>query len=350
MYSACTTIMQNLSNIWASNRGAILIASLLSGLVMWLLTWLGWGLYTSRALLSTGIVEEVVRTAEPRDSSGISQRFIDDRFTNLISLVHSEQVIHLLAYRLILHDMNMPEPFQPVESLHAYYGDEIWTAARGYYKMLLDSAALPRHQDDLVFLQIQTDMGYDFPSLLRKIKINRVPGTQFIQIRCESPQASQSAFITNVLCQEFIRYHTLMEQAKSKSSVIQLEKLAARKRKELDQKMWELKSYKRSKRQGNRVRQILVHPTRRQRGGEGDPAVDALVQEVSQALEEYLQVLNKLNTASFVSMKPESRIRQVEYGTPASFPQLFPSVLFALLGGIIGFSASTFYWWRKLQM
>jgi hypothetical protein len=314
---------------------------------MWLVVWLGWGEYTSRAMLSTGIVEQVIRTSAPHDTLGITQRYIDDRFTHLSALMASESVIQLLAYRLILHDMNMPEPFHAAPALRADYGEEIWDDARSYYKALLDSVLLPRAADDIVYLQIQTELGYDYPSLVQGLRIARVPGTQFIQVSYSSGQAHYSAFVVNVLCQEFIRYADLMERAKSKTSVIQLEKLAARKRKELDEKMQQLRDYKRMPKSGSRVRNELVHPTKLLRGGSGDPGLDGLVQEVALSLEAYLGVLNKLNAATFESINPESQIRQVEYGTPAAYPGLFPGSLFGVLGGIMGLGLSLGYWWIR---
>lgn len=336
-----------LADVWVTNRRSLLSISLLSGVAVWLISWLGWGQYTAQSMLSTGIVEQVIRTAEPQDTLGITQRYIDDRFTHLISLMESEQVIPLLAYRLILHDMNMPEPFQPVAALRARYGETIWNNARSYYKTQLDSAALPRTTDDVVYLQLQQELGYDLPSLVEQLTISRVPGTQFIRVRCRSSQAHYSAFVVNVLCQEFIRYYNLMEEAKSRTSVIQLEKLAARKRKALDEKMRELRNYKRNPKYTSPVKMEWVLPVKRQRNNREDPALDALVQEVALALDDYLSVLNKLNAASFVSMNPESRIRQVEYGTLAGFPELFPSILFGLLGGLVGLLGSLGFCLRR---
>ena len=338
-------------HIWVQKRQAIVGVSLLSALAVWLVAWLGFGQYSSHAMLSTGIVEEVIRTAQPQDSLAPTRRYVDDRFSHMISLMTSEQAMQLLAYRLILHDMNMPEPFQQVSPLRSRYGDAIWNDARGYYKALLDSAILPRTTDDIVFLRLQTELGSDPASLASRLEITRVPGTQFIRVRCYSSQPHFSAFVVNALCQEFIRYHNLMEAAKSRTSVTQLEKLAARKRKELDEQMQRLHNYKRSPKHSQPVGRRLVHHVKKyQRNGESDPELDTLVQDVAQALEAYLSVLNKLNAASFVSMNPGSQIRQVEYGIPAAYPGLFPGILFGFLAGVIAFGASLWYGYWQLSV
>ena len=162
--------------------------------------------YKSKATLATGITDNTDVSLEENNSS--NPYVISTRFSNLIEQLHSRRIMNLLSYRLILHDLESPEPFRELEAAKEAYPEEILKKATLLYQAKLDSMQTLGATDkmDWVLLDILKKTDYDEESLRENLRIERPVGSDFINIAFVSEDPQLSAYVVNTLAEEFIRY------------------------------------------------------------------------------------------------------------------------------------------------
>ena len=203
--------------------------------------------YKSKATLATGITENSEISLE--DNNTTNPYVINTRFSNLIELINSRRVMSLLSYRLIIHDLESESPFRELEPLQEDYPKSFLSEASVLYKNKLDSMATlgTTNKVDYALLDILKKMEYDEESIKEKLHISRGVGSDFIDIYFVSEDPNLSAFVVNVLSQEFMRYYKTNKVRRVENSLEFFTQLVEKKKQELDESSEKLRSYKEQK-------------------------------------------------------------------------------------------------------
>ena len=137
--------------------------------------------YKASVKLETGITEgrdEIFTITEVPDRQKYE---IEARFRSMENLITSPQVLSLVSYKLMLHDIEKAEPFRPLTSIRTQYSaDELRIAVRRY-RTKLDSLQMLRPGDELEkkHLEILESQGYNYEALKNQLFVRRIPGTDY---------------------------------------------------------------------------------------------------------------------------------------------------------------------------
>lgn len=200
--------------------------------------------YKSKAQFSTGITESSEITLG--ESKEVNQPFaIAQRFTNLVEMMRSRQCVSMVQFRLLEHELTDSVAFRQPEHLPKLSPEN--------KKILLDRLHAKLDSGDVLTLSNKTDndinnyikaYNYDQDDLLNRTTMKRVPDSDFISVEVESENARLSAFLANIFVTEFIKFYDNQRSYKTAGSVNFFEKMARLKKKELDAKVNELKTFK----------------------------------------------------------------------------------------------------------
>lgn len=202
--------------------------------------------YRSTAQLATGITDEQAITLG--DNASVNNYFsTENKFSNLIENIKSRQVISLLSYRLVLHDLENHAPFRkPDGDIREKISSQFPEQAKKIFGNKLDSVKIlsSSEEADLIYLDFLKALQYDHHSLMEDLIIYRIPSTDYIKLEFLSENPKLSAFVVNTLCKEFIRYYVTVRSERSSNSVEFLAQLTEDKKLELDEKVKALKDFK----------------------------------------------------------------------------------------------------------
>ncbi|MEM9987300.1 MAG: hypothetical protein AAF804_19580, partial [Bacteroidota bacterium] len=142
--------------------------------------------YRVSGQLTTGLVGNTGNTSGELGSLKTGKYETESRLKGLIELIGSPQVLSLVSYRLMLHDLdpNLTEGFRTVRDLRTQYSVTEIEAARISYRQKLDSLSLldPEDRNQAKFLAMLRSMDYAPPSLKNGLLVRRIPGTDLIDI------------------------------------------------------------------------------------------------------------------------------------------------------------------------
>jgi Mrp family chromosome partitioning ATPase/uncharacterized protein involved in exopolysaccharide biosynthesis len=248
------------------------------------------------------------------------QRYeIEAKLKNMAELIQSPQVLTLVSYQLILHDIapNQTSPFRSVNDLRSTYSPTEQEAARKNYQAHLDSmeTLTSTNEQDQTQLEIMRSMDYDPDALRRGLNVRRIPGTDLIDLEFTDINPRLAAFVVNTLSQEFIRYYADVRASRMEGAVEFFREMVEEKKGTLDNKIerWEDSQGSAADRSGiSPVRNTLVQIERFERAR--DQAVDQLAaaQRRQAALR---QQINDGIASSYVTLEaasPEGRSPELE--------------------------------------
>lgn len=226
-----------LFRVLLKRKWLIIGSAFLAALVAWFLTRNEPKYYLSTSRMSTGFaVADDIRINE-----NFSIFEADVKFNNAINTFTSPSVISLVAYKLILHDMENQSPFRRLtqDQLNSpLYKSVNKEEAKKVFQDKLESMSVltsykPEEKKLLEFLGLY---GYGFKELGNSLNIFQVPRTDYIQIDCTTDNPELSAFIVNNLFQQFLRYYRDIRTSKSQESIDTLQSIMDKKKVELDEK------------------------------------------------------------------------------------------------------------------
>jgi Mrp family chromosome partitioning ATPase/uncharacterized protein involved in exopolysaccharide biosynthesis len=203
--------------------------------------------YKSTAKLSTGFTaEDEIKVS---DDQRFNLRDAEVKFNNLLQNITSEQVLSLLSYRLILHDLTSPAPFKALregEEGRLTFTAEEKKQAIATFKTKYDSLALLSTYDpfERKLLNLLAQQNYAHWQMKDRIEVKYVKNTDFVTITHGTPNPLLSAFVVNALGEEYIRYDNSLRSGRTDRSVAFFENLVAEKKKALDDKTQLLNQYK----------------------------------------------------------------------------------------------------------
>jgi succinoglycan biosynthesis transport protein ExoP len=201
--------------------------------------------YKSSAQLSTGITDET-KLSLTTEGQAIQQFDLQNKFGNLIELMNSKKVVDLVGYKLLRHDLTTSPPFREPSKLMQTLNQEAKNNVIRILNEKIDSMSALTNaiEDERGIIALLESMKYDYSSLYNKLKINREGTSDFIKIEFESENPDLSAYVVNEEVTEFIRYYKQLTAVKSDATINFFADLSEQKKKELDEKVDELKRYK----------------------------------------------------------------------------------------------------------
>jgi len=206
-------------------------------------------MYLSAATYSTGFTMK--QQVKLNGDDGLNIFEIDQRFKNVIETFKSPVVICMLSYDLMLHDLTEKMPYTTLtekEKQKKEYTQVDFEKAKQILQAKHDSKEILKAYDpeeNKVFQLIQL-YGYDNESILDQLTVDRVAGTDYLNIIFKSENPEMSAFVVNTIGQEFISFFSSITDTRTVQSAEKLDTLAARKKREIDEKTRQLADYKKT--------------------------------------------------------------------------------------------------------
>ncbi|MEO1585992.1 MAG: Wzz/FepE/Etk N-terminal domain-containing protein [Bacteroidota bacterium] len=237
----------NFLRILSRRKWLILAITSVAVIVTFLIAEQAPSIYKSSTQLSTGLTDFNTPFSLSSRTEPLQKYEIEARLKTYEETLVLDQVLSLVSYQLFLHDLDLSEPFRPLERLRNTYaasgGANTYSIlevenARKNFEQKYDSLQTLKSTDalDRQHLQILDDMGYS-PSILRStLTVQSIPGTDLIEITFASEEPRLSAFVVNTLSQEFIRYQTYLRAQQAEKSLEFLNREVEIKRGELAEK------------------------------------------------------------------------------------------------------------------
>ena len=199
--------------------------------------------YPAHVRMSTGLVD---RSQQVGTIDVLSEFKISTEFSNLFEMIRLEKIYDQVSYKLILHDLIDSVPFTKPSSLMLKINKSARAHAIDVYQMhYTNRTPLSRYNSDEEGLRLLiVSMGYDKINLEKKVNINRLNNSDFIDINFESPNAYFSAYFVNTLSQELILYYTDFIRNNQNRTVSFLDTVLIQKESEMDRLKTLLKEYK----------------------------------------------------------------------------------------------------------
>ncbi|TDX01905.1 GumC family protein [Dinghuibacter silviterrae] len=227
-----------LLRVLLKRKWIIISATLIAAIAAYLVAKDEKKLYRSYSQFSTGFTSSDEVRVNP-DSYNFLEA--DTKFNNVIVTATSPMVVSLLGYKLLLHDLTSPRPFRRlsesdlqkplVKSVDMEKATQVLETKWETMGML--TSYLP---DEKKLLELLDLYKYDYKSLNRYLAIYRLQHTDYIEIDFEAENPELSAFVTNQLYQEFIRYYKTIKSERSSESIDTLRSLVEKKKTDLDTK------------------------------------------------------------------------------------------------------------------
>ncbi len=205
--------------------------------------------YVSTAKLATGFtVSKKINIDEERFNIYEATA----KFNNLMESITSESVLALLSYRLMIHDLSSNEaPFtEPyagkVDPETPKLNKEEKEIALALFKSNLESLKVLSTYDEFEkkLTEILEVYEYDAESILKNISVKRVNLSDYVVIKFGSHNPRLSAFVVNVLGEEFLRYDAIIYNNQTGQSVDILTRQIEEAKQHLETKTQALENYK----------------------------------------------------------------------------------------------------------
>lgn len=200
--------------------------------------------FKSRSRISTGLVDQsqqFLETNKTQDENKISQQF-----SNLIEMNRLKRIFDQVSFQLMVHDLTSDKPFRPPSKLL----NEIVPEARAHALEVFKKHIVSKEplslfdKDQFGINQLLISMGYDEPTLQKKIIIYRVNNSDFIDFEYESENPFLSAFVINTLISEFVDFYGNYIKGNQQKAVNFLDMLMKKKFDSMTAKMRLLRDYK----------------------------------------------------------------------------------------------------------
>ncbi|HVM89344.1 MAG TPA: Wzz/FepE/Etk N-terminal domain-containing protein [Puia sp.] len=193
--------------------------------------------YLSLAQYTTGLIQ--TQKVSISLSEILDENQIDSRFSNILQTFQSPKVLGMLAYDLTLHDLESSRPFriltekQKKDSSYRKANPEqvkkILRDKLSDMQLLSNYEPEEKKVSDLIALY-----KYDEYTLSKKLSIERLPHTDYINVSFVSENPELSAFIVNDIGLKFKEFYTYLTTTRTTESLNKLDSLASTKRRQVD--------------------------------------------------------------------------------------------------------------------
>jgi Mrp family chromosome partitioning ATPase/uncharacterized protein involved in exopolysaccharide biosynthesis len=233
-----------LLRVLLKRKWIILGATILAATLAYYLTRNEQRKFRSSSRISTGFaIKEVVSVNEEFDPYAA-----DTKFENAIEEFQMPQVLNLLGYDLILHDLNGPYKFRGIsEELRqsSFFKSLNLETAKRIYKAKLDSLQMlsPYNPEEKKLIDFQKFYGYDYKAIKASLSIYRVPRTDYLQIDFLSENPELSAYVVNNIFNQYSRYFSKVRRTNVTESIDTLKSIMEKRKQDLDVKNALLSKY-----------------------------------------------------------------------------------------------------------
>ena len=193
--------------------------------------------YISTAQYSTGFSQTQKVSLQLTEIFDVNQ--IDFRINNVIETFKSPIVIAMVSYDLMLHDLDSQYPFRHLD--FKVKGDSSFTKAdlpkaRLILRDRLNNLKLLSTYDpqDKMVWDLLNLYDYDEESILKKLAVDRVPKTDYINVSFSSENPELSAYVANKIGVKFKEFFSSLTSTNTKESLFKLDSLRESKRREVD--------------------------------------------------------------------------------------------------------------------
>jgi Mrp family chromosome partitioning ATPase/uncharacterized protein involved in exopolysaccharide biosynthesis len=164
---------------------------------------------------------------------------VDQRFKNVIETFKSPVVVGMLSYELMLHDITEKRPFRVLDAKQV--------EKESFTKPFLDSVRILLQQklarqellvayepSDRRAYQLIQAYQYNNDAILKKLSVDRIQGTDYLNILFKSENPELSAFVVNTIGQKFYNFFTKINSERTGASIVKLDSLTNAKKNEYD--------------------------------------------------------------------------------------------------------------------
>lgn len=193
--------------------------------------------YTALAQYSTGFTMGKKVMIKSEESFNIFE--IDFQFKNVIETFKSPVVLGMVSYKLMLHDLESEQPYRTLKdeqkkTSHYTAIDQAKLRNTLRNKILLMEELSNHDEEEKKMKDFISLYGYDQQSLMKNFLIERVTGTDYLNIWFKSENPELSAFVANDIGDEFAQFFTKIYSTRTAESSIKLDSMTRAKKKELD--------------------------------------------------------------------------------------------------------------------
>jgi len=193
--------------------------------------------YTALAQYSTGFT--MGQKIKIRDEETFNIFEIDFQFKNVIETFKSPMVLGMVSYKLMLHDLEDPHPYRTItdeqrrtKAFTAVDPTNLRNTLRNKITLMeVLNMHDPEERKMHDFIKLY---GYDEEALMKKFLIERVQGTDYLNIWFKSESPELSAFVANDVGSEFEEFFTKIYSTRSEESITKLDSLTREKKSELE--------------------------------------------------------------------------------------------------------------------
>lgn len=225
----------------------IIFSTLLAVVLAFVLTTNQKRLYRSVSQMATGFTTSS-QEVRLRQDEGFNIYEIDVKFSNLTESFRAPRVLGMLAYSLMIHDLENPtKQYRPLDSdekqkeaeLNLNKAQVLTILKQKYNSEKLLNSSIPEERKILELIKLHK---YDLETMRKMMYVGRVARTDFIDIEYNSGNPELSAFVVNQVIAEFLRMHESSRAQINVQSTETLKKLVDQKKQELDEKMAALRT------------------------------------------------------------------------------------------------------------
>ncbi len=165
--------------------------------------------FVSLAQYSTGFTMQQQVKIKQEENYNLYE--IDIRFSNVSVAFASDKVLGMLAYKLLLHDLEDPKPFRQVKdakkAASLFIPSNISKAKQILREKLSNLELLTSYRpDEKMVMEMIEAFDYGSEALMSKLSLDRVGRTDFINIFANSEDPHLSAYMVNTAGTQLIRF------------------------------------------------------------------------------------------------------------------------------------------------
>ncbi len=193
--------------------------------------------YVSVAQYSTGFTMK--QQVKIKDDVGFSFSEAEQRFKNVIETFKSPVVIGMLSYELMLHDLQEKRPFRALtlkEKANPLLRSINVETARKTLRQKLNNQELlvPYDPGESKVFELIKLYQYNQDALLSKLTVERVQGTDYLNIVFKSENPELSAYVVNSIGKQFFNFFSKINATRTGESMVKLDSLTKTKKEEYD--------------------------------------------------------------------------------------------------------------------
>lgn len=193
--------------------------------------------YVSTAQYSTGFAQTQKVSLQLTEMFDLNQ--IDARINNVIETFKSPVVLSMVSYDLMLHDLDSDRPFRNLTDKQkkdtAFKNADVPKARLILRDRLSNLALLSTYdpQEKMVWNLLNL-YDYDEEDMLKKLTVERVTNTDYINVTFSSENPELSAYVANKIGVKFKEFFNSLSSTNTKESLFKLDSLRETKRREVD--------------------------------------------------------------------------------------------------------------------